>query len=474
MTDNVPATDLARSPDAYTLATILATRTEANAIIHIGGEAKPHARALPSVREIRIDLGQIVDLGAPSSCDGIWIGTEVESGQPIHVDATEFDRSVVVCANVFERLRDPGPLLTFLSSVVRRAQAVIITTPDRDVVRRHDYGSQKDPSRVHEWNSGEFERLLHAWHLRPTFLGLSVGSTHNHIKDTILAVFDRYSMETVPSVPDDFRPLAIIATYNDRNFVLQIISDLLEDGIDVHVLDNWSTDETFEQLRGLSTSWGGLTLERFPATGATPYFEWRAILERKEEIAAQFPNRWVIHQDSDELRRSPWPDMSLRAGIYIVERMGFNAIDFTVCEFRPIDDTFTAEMQPESVFRFFEFGRRPGQFLQVKAWRQGSERIDLASSGGHQAEFAGRRTFPYNFLLKHYQLRSSAHARQKVFERRRRFSPQERANGWHIQYDNLTNDHSFLWRSSELIEFDERETRRMFLTELIAGIGIVR
>ena len=217
-----------------------------------------------------------------------------------------------------------------------------------------------------------------------------------------------------------------------------------------------------------------MKLERFPATGPTQYFEWRAILERKEEVAAQCPNRWVIHQDSDELRRSPWPDISLRAGLYIADRMGFNAIDFTVCEFRPIDGAFAAGTHPESAFRFFEFGKHPGHFSQVKAWRQGEECIALASSGGHQAEFPERRIFPYKFLLKHYQLRSPAQARQKVFERRSRFPPQERAMGWHYHYNHLTNNDSFVWCSSELTEFDERKTRRRFSTELIAGIGIVR
>ncbi|MBI3704665.1 MAG: glycosyltransferase family 2 protein [Rhizobiales bacterium] len=375
---------------------------------------------------------------------------------------------------MLERFRDPSSILTFISNVAPRARAIIITTPDRDVVRGLDHGSQKDPSRVHAWNSAEFERLLHARHLHPTFLGLTGGNILNPVRDTILAVLDRYSVEAAPPVPDDFHPLAIIATYNDRDFVLQVVGDLLEDGIDVHVLDNWSTDDTFEQLRGLASSSGGLKLERFPATGPTRYFEWHAILERKEEIAAQFPNRWVMHQDSDELRRSPWPDISMRAGLHIAERMGFNAIDFTVCDFRPIDDSFTAGMKPETAFRFFEFGRRPGQFLQVKAWRQGTERIELATSGGHQAEFPGRRIFPYNFLLKHYQFRSPTHARQKVLERRTRFSPHERANGWHTHYDNFTNNHPFLWRPSELIEFDEKETRRRFLTKLIAGIDIAR
>ena len=57
----------------------------------------------------------------------------------------------------------------------------------------------------------------------------------------------------------------------------------------------------------------------------------------KEEIAENFPGRWIIHHDSDEIRCSPWAGISLRGGLNIAERMGYTAVDFTVCEFRPVD-----------------------------------------------------------------------------------------------------------------------------------------
>src|SRR5262245_18288402 len=114
----------------------------------------------------------------------------------------------------------------------------------------------------------------------------------------------------------------------------QVVRDLRDQGIDGHVLDNWSSDETLGRLVAMSASRAGMKVERFPANGPTTYYEWREILKRKEELAAQFPSRWIIHQDSDELRRSPWPELSLRAGIYMADRMGYSAIDFTVCNFR--------------------------------------------------------------------------------------------------------------------------------------------
>ena len=167
--------------------------------------------------------------------------------------------------------------------------------------------------------------------------------------------------------------------------------------------------------------------------------------------------------------------MSLRAGLHIVERMGFNAVDFTVCDFRPTDRPYAPGSDPERALRYFEFGQHSWHFIQAKAWRQGELRIRLADSGGHQAEFQDRKLFPYKFILKHYSLRNPEQARRKIFdERKERFLPQERADGWHIHYDSWQPGDRFLWTESELIEFDEKATREAYLTELISGVGIVR
>src|SRR5262245_18448894 len=123
-----------------------------------------------------------------------------------------------------------------------------------------------------------------------------------------------------------FRPLAIIATYNDYDIAPQIVRKLLGNGIGVHILDNWSSDGTYEALADLGLE----TIERFPAAGPSRYFQLGDILRRKEEIAARFPGRWIINQDSDELRCSPWPGIGLREGIGRVDDAGFNAIDFDV------------------------------------------------------------------------------------------------------------------------------------------------
>jgi hypothetical protein len=218
-----------------------------------------------------------------------------------------------------------------------------------------------------------------------------------------------------------------------------------------------------------------LKIERFPRAGPSQYYEWKPILLKKQQLAMAFPGRWIIHHDSDEIRVSPWADVSFRAGLYLAQCMNFNAVDFTVCDFRPVDSSFSPGMDPEVALPFFEFGRRSGHFKQVKAWLQGVEPVNLVGSGGHDVQFSKRRIFPYKFLLKHYPLRRPDQARRKIFEERLgRFSPQERAEGQHVQYDHWSRDDPFLWSAADLIRFDEHDTRASFLVELISGIGIIR
>ena len=76
--------------------------------------------------------------------------------------------------------------------------------------------------------------------------------------------------------------------------------------------------------------------------------------------------------------------------------------------------------------------------------------VSLARSGGHQAEFAGRRVCPEAADLKHYPIRSSEQGARKVLtERVPRFDPVERAMSWHVQYDRPGPDTSVGPRSAD-------------------------
>ena len=257
-----------------------------------------------------------------------------------------------------------------------------------------------------------------------------------------------------------FCPLAIIATYNDVDIVPQVVAKLLDDGNDVHILDNWSSDGTVEALQDLSARRPGqasLSIERFPENGPTRYFDLRSILRRKEEIALGFPRRWIIHQDSDEVRTSPWPGVGLREGLRRADEAHFTAVDFVVLAFRPIDDSYKAGVDPETHFRYFEWG--PPEFQQIKAWKQPRRRADLATHAGHEVLFRGRKVFPEKFQLKHYSLRHPDQSKRKIsVERLGRLLPAAVAAGWHVHYGRQAAANRFLWDPATLVDYQTLAT----------------
>ena len=266
-----------------------------------------------------------------------------------------------------------------------------------------------------------------------------------------------------PKPGSQFRVVAIVAAYNEADLISPVIAHLVEQGIEVYLIDNRSTDGTAEQAR----AWLGkglLEIEVSPAepppAGAPPAFDWAAILRRKEEIANAIRADWFLHHDADEFRESPWPGTSLKDGIRWVDRLGFNCIDFRVLNFPPVDDGFPPGGDPREYFTRWE---EPivHDTVQLKCWKAGPAPVSLAASGGHEARFRGRRIFPIKFLLRHYPIRSQAHGRRKVFdERKERFLEEERKKGWHVHYDRITDpSHSFLADPAKLTPFDPDQIR---------------
>ena len=262
--------------------------------------------------------------------------------------------------------------------------------------------------------------------------------------------------------------VAIIITYNESDIIYHSLRKLIDQGIGVYLIDNWSTDDSIEQVKHLFNR-GIVGFERFPEDGPSPYFSLEEQLRHKERIAEKLKAEWIIHQDVDEIRESPWPDVSLREGLVRAGREGYNCIDHTVLRFRPVDDTFRYGTDVEAHLRYFTFETHPAYFAQRKAWSNKGARISLADSGGHSVEFSGRKVFPTRFLLKHYPIRGQVHGQRKVLrERKPRFEPVERAKGWHVHYNHVDMTTSFLSEPDTLVPYDPRLTKKALLNSPLA------
>jgi hypothetical protein len=260
------------------------------------------------------------------------------------------------------------------------------------------------------------------------------------------------------------RIVAILPAYNEVDVIGSVIRDYIEDGVEVYLIDNCSTDGTAE----LASQWLGhglIHIERFPddvggSARARKEYMWGEILRRNELLAAQLGADWYIRADADEFREGPWPELSHAESIALVDALGYTAVQSQVLEFRPTDDSFPAGGDPRQHLHHYEPCDLSNS-LCVKAWRQppAGVHVDIAKTGGHEAGFPGRRVFPIHFISRHYPIRSSEHARRKIFnERLNRYPKEERERGWHVHWDELAaSGHNFLWDPAELVRWDRAE-----------------
>jgi len=276
---------------------------------------------------------------------------------------------------------------------------------------------------------------------------------------------------------DPMRIVAIVAAFNEGDVIREVTDDLIKNGVEVYLIDNHSTDNTVAE----ASAWLGkglIGIEAYPPKGSSVpegVYVWTEILRRKEELALSLDADWVIHADADEFREAPFAGMSLREGIELADRLGYNAIGFDLFNFRPTDNSFVPGGDVRSSLRYFE---RPGAFDldQVKAWKNSGMRINLAASGGHEAQFPDRKVFPVPFILRHYPIRSEEHGKKKVFgDRIPRFSASERAKGWHVQYDEFKSPEArFLYRPEELTLYDPNAVRAMLLGRSVLEMMFVQ
>lgn len=271
---------------------------------------------------------------------------------------------------------------------------------------------------------------------------------------TIFVAFYNRAIDEAKSLALDSqkqRPVAIMTAFNERDLIGESVEDLIEQGCDVVVLDNWSDDGGFEVVQDLRSRYPDRILqhERFP-DAPTEKVAWVDILAKKEEIATQFPGRWVIHTDADEFRRGPFEHLTLAQSLECAEIYGSNRATFTVLNFRPVDDASPTPGTFRESYRHFEFPDHTSYFAQNKAWIQPNNRVDLVSTGGHVATFEGAKDFPLRFTLNHIPIRSQAHASRKISaERSNRWSEKELNDGWHSHYEGNASK-SFIWMAETL------------------------
>ncbi|MCS0673866.1 glycosyltransferase family 2 protein [Cytobacillus firmus] len=391
---------------------------------------------------------------------GVWIEQDFEKKEELQVERHILKDSMIISINFIENLENPHHLLFSLKTIMKISPLCVVTTQERDLQKDNNSLSKRN------WNITEFGKLLKHFKLNTEFIGLIKTDTSASIKDHILSIIGNDTFKK--TFHNSIKVVALMAVYNEEDVISYSIKKLIEQGVYVYVIDNWSTDTTYEILKEFKYNPYFIGYERYPANKEkhANNFEFTKILERKTDLATQIDADWFIHCDADEIRESPWERLKLVEAIQYVDHMGYNAIDHTVINFQPIDNKFKGG-NFEKHFKYFEFGHYSAGC--VKTWKNTKEKVNLSDHGGHQANFKGRKVAPYNFLIKHYPLRSQQHAEKKVFEERKpRYMKELKERGWHVQYNTYNAGDSFLRSQDELFYF-HKSFHLNFLAEMLTN-----
>jgi glycosyltransferase involved in cell wall biosynthesis len=222
------------------------------------------------------------------------------------------------------------------------------------------------------------------------------------------------------------RVVALLTVRNEAQFLPRCLSHLAAQGVQACVIDNESTDETRAIAEQFARSGVVTRIVTLPYRGR---FELVTQLESQERLSREIDADWFIHHDADEIMEAPSSGQTLQEAIAEVDAQGFNAINFDEFVFVPAQgEDFEDRDYVGAMRRYYFF--EPFAPRLVRAWKADQLPV-LSGSGGHLAEFDGRRLFPRNFVLRHYIILSASHALHKYGAERVYSDDEVTRLGWH-------------------------------------------
>ncbi|MDH3609258.1 MAG: class I SAM-dependent methyltransferase, partial [Gammaproteobacteria bacterium] len=78
-----------------------------------------------------------------------------------HIESTQYGLfDCVVCSDVIEHLINPDSLLKLIHSITKPSSTIIISTPERDILRGPNCLKSPHKEHVREWNAAEFSNYI--------------------------------------------------------------------------------------------------------------------------------------------------------------------------------------------------------------------------------------------------------------------------------------------------------------------------
>ena len=248
--------------------------------------------------------------------------------------------------------------------------------------------------------------------------------------------------------------IAILAVRNERGYLANCLAHLIENGLDFAVIDNDSSDGSYELLNQSPYKDHLVEYVHYPYPG---FFDWKGLMQAREAAALRSGADWVLFVSADEVMNSYRANETLSDAIGRVAATGAEVIDFNEFVFLPIDQDYVPDLwgyQPLRHYYFFE----PNQPRLMRA-RNNSLLVSHVEHGGHFLSGAEYKLSDEKFALRHYIFQNQEHAKRKY--RDRVFSKEELARNWHSNRHNQPEFRFQFPEPKKLEQLPNPEDRRL-------------
>jgi glycosyltransferase involved in cell wall biosynthesis len=249
--------------------------------------------------------------------------------------------------------------------------------------------------------------------------------------------------------------VAILCTRNEELHVRRCLACLIDEGLDIVMIDNDSSDRT----RAYAAEFLGrglLSIERLPWRGE---FSLSDQLANKAEVIKGVPHDWIVHVDADEWLASPTSGETLREGMATADAAGANCINFDEFVFTPSrGESIEVNDYHRHLLTYYFFQPASPRLLRKDA------ELDNQKHGGHSLNGTNICRFSKDFILRHYIVLSESQAHTKYVGRR--FSPEDISRGWHGNRTIITAENMILPPREKLKILPDWTSKR-FLKETV-------
>jgi glycosyltransferase involved in cell wall biosynthesis len=205
----------------------------------------------------------------------------------------------------------------------------------------------------------------------------------------------------------------MVPTFNDEDIIEEVISHLISQGLELVVLDNGSTDKTYEICKKFEDN--GIVELRQYHSSSTRVHDLPIMFGMLYDMALTHSPDWVIRSDSDEILESGQRNQTLKQAIINADSDGYNLIQFDRFDFFMTDDD---DENANSLKEKLKYYSHYGDFI-YRAWKY-YPGISVSDAGGHYPIFPDGIKYQIakkKFVLRHYPLRSKKQTEKKLEDR---------------------------------------------------------